>query len=164
MTESSPTTIAPVYPSADAAMTAEKIRELNDERMRADQKHRDRLNRVDNAWSSPEATAVREFVQQDGNVDWRPFVSHCGGILEVVGLVGEDGTADADRIVPLIDAMFAKTAVTKMVGGLTMTRYPRNRPYRPQGRTVTDREPVQQDAERLLEESQQTRPRTSGLR
>lgn len=164
MTEQ-PTTIAPVHPQTDGGLSPEKVREINDQRMRADQEHKDRMSRIDAAWSSPEARAVHEIVQQDGNVDWRPFVQHAGGILAVVDLV-DGGRPDTRRIIPLVDELFAKNAKKALQGGITMTLGPRNRPY-PHGPAPvrqTDRDVTQADAERLLEDAQQTPPRTTAPR
>jgi hypothetical protein len=139
MTDTAPRTIAPAYPSADAAMTAAKIRELNDQRMQADQEQKDRMSEIERAWASPEAKAVHEMVQQDGNVDWRDFVGHCGGILEVVAMVDAEGRPDHDRIVPQIDELFAKHYSKQQLSGFTVTRQPNNRPYRPPLRTTHPR-------------------------
>ncbi|QLJ06714.1 hypothetical protein HZZ00_37420 (plasmid) [Streptomyces sp. NEAU-sy36] len=92
----------------------------------------ERRSQVEKAWSSPEAKRVHEFIKRDGNVDWREFVSHCGGIMNVVALLDAQGQPDADRIIPLVDELFDKYAVTEYRGGITMTRRPNNRPYRPQ--------------------------------
>jgi hypothetical protein len=162
MNEQPPPTITPVSPYAAGAMTPEKVRELNDQRMRADQEMRDRASRIDAAWNSLETRELAEFVRQDGNVDWREFVSYCGGILEAVALVDEHGRPDPAKLIPRIDAMFAKTAVKKMAGGMTMTSHPRNRPYRPP-MAVPVRDPAP-DAEELLDAERTPKPRTTGLR
>lgn len=165
MTEQ-PTTIAPAHPYVDGGLTPEKVREINDQRMRADQEHQAHTDRINAAWSSPEARAVAEVVQQDGNVDWRPFVGHAGGILAVVDLVDETGRPDTRRIIPLVDELFAKSAKKNLQGGITMTLGPRNRPY-PHGPAPvqrTGRNVTQADAEKLLEEAQQTPPRTTARR
>lgn len=86
--------------------------------------------KLDAAWTSPEAAAIRALVENDGNVDWRAFVGHCGGILEVVKMVDAQGRPDADQIIPRVDELFGKTAVTPMAGGIKMTIGPRNRPYK----------------------------------
>lgn len=170
MTEHIPTTIAPAHPYVDGGMTPEKVREMNDARMRADQEHQAHMDRIDAAWSSPEARAVHEVVQQDGNVDWRPFVQHAGGILAVVDLIDETGRPDTRRIIPLVDELFAKGAKKALQGGITMTLGPRNRPY-PHGRVSgtapalsSDGEAAAKRVQQALEESQQTPPRTTARR
>lgn len=101
----------------------------------------DRNSRIEQAWNSPETRAVRQFIVDDGNVDFREFTSHVGGIMEVVALVDEQGQPDADRIIPKVDELFAKYAVKEFAGGLTMTRRPQNRPYRPKAAAVDPRFP-----------------------
>lgn len=130
MSDHAPHTIAAVRPHADGGLSPEQVREMNDERMRADQEHRDRMSRIAAAWDSPEAKAVHEFVRQDGNVDWREFVGFCGGILEVVAMVGEDGRPDPEKVVPRIDELFYRDYSQKESGAFKVTRHPRNRPAR----------------------------------
>lgn len=89
----------------------------------------ERQSRIDRAWASPAVAAIRELIRADGNVDWPEFVSHCGGILKVAAMVDGNGKPDTDRLIPLVDELFSKYAVTEYAGGLTMTRKPKNRPY-----------------------------------
>lgn len=124
--------------------------------------------RVENAWNSPEAAALRRFVQEDGNVDWREFVSHCGGILKTVELVDQNGDPDPERVVPLIDELFGKFATQEFAGGMTMTRKPNNRPFRKRGPSFEEQRAQfpgdsEGDAEALLRVEQEAaqRPRTT---
>jgi hypothetical protein len=101
-------------------------------RARLDEQHRasiERASHVQNAWESPAARSVQEVVRTDGNVPWREFVSHCGGILKVCELVDADGRADTTRIIPLVDELFGKHATKEFAGGVTFTQKPANRPY-----------------------------------
>ena len=92
---------------------------------------REHAHQVETAWKSPKAQQIREVVEGDGNVEWPEFVKHCGGILKTVQLVDDNSEPDTDRIVPLIDELFAKHASQEFQGGVTFTRRPRNRPYEP---------------------------------
>jgi hypothetical protein len=128
----------------------------------------ERASKISAMWGSQEAAAVRKVVQTDGNVDWREFVSHCGGIVKVVSLVDEQGDPDTERIIPLVDELFSKHAVQEFAGGMTMTRRPQNRPYRhrkpvPEPMFPGDRDAPEGAAERLLREEQEAaaRPRTT---
>lgn len=102
----------------------------------------ERNSLIDRTWASREVREIRELVRDDGNVDWTTFVTHCGGILNVAAMVDERGRPDTDRIIPLVDELFAKHAVTEYAGGITMTRRPRNRPYSPQAAAVDRRFPA----------------------
>lgn len=123
---------------------------------RQQREHLEHTSRIDRAWTSPEAVAMRQLVQADGNVDWSQFVTHCGGILKVVALAGEDGKPDTDRVIPLIDELFAKYATTEYAGGMTMTRRPQNRPYRP--RSTPRPHAFPGDGERVAEPEAPSRP------
>jgi len=135
-------------------------------RARLDQQFRESVQRtslVQNAWDSAEAKAVREVVQADGNVNWREFVSHCGGILNACDLVDADGRADTRRIIPLVDELFAKDASKEFAGGVTYTRKPGNRPYIHSKALTAERVPFpgdrdyrEHDAEELLRREQET--------
>lgn len=144
-------------------------------RRRLDQQQREsieRASKVQAAWSSWEAEVVREVVRADGNVDWREFVSHAGGIMRVCELVDAEGRADTTRIIPLVDELFGKTAVTEYKGGMTVTRQPRNRPYHHSRALLASREvdqraafpgdgdPRQCDVEALLRQQQEEAMRT----
>lgn len=101
----------------------------------------ERNSLIDRTWASREVREIRELVRNDANVDWPTFVTHCGGILNVAAMVDEHGRPDTDRIIPLVDELFAKSAVTEYAGGITMTRQPKNRPYGPQAAAVDPRFP-----------------------
>lgn len=133
MTEQTPpTTLLPEGSALNAApLDRETIRKLNDERMRADVEHRARMKAIDDAFKSPEATRLREMIEDDANVGWREFVSHCGGILEVVKLVDENGVPDVDRVVAKVDELFNSYVQKEIDAGSVFRRYPRNRPYQP---------------------------------
>lgn len=99
---------------------------------RLERQYRDSIERqghIERAWASPEVSAIRELIRADGNVDWPEFVSHCGGILTVAAMVDDHGKPDTDRLIPLVDELFNKYAVTEYTG-MTMTKKPKNRPYR----------------------------------
>lgn len=104
------------------------------ERARLDQMFKEsvqRTSRVQNAWSSREAEAVRKVVNEDGNVAFGDFVTHVGGILAACELVDKNGAADTERIIPLVDELFDKFhGAQEMQGGVTFKRKPGNRPYR----------------------------------
>lgn len=110
--------------------TAADLQTVREGVNRARRESDDRLSRIAAAWESPEARAVAQVVREDGNVDWREFVGHVGGILKVVELVDDQGRPDTDRIIPLVDELFGKHAKKQLQGGMTMTLGPRNRPYR----------------------------------
>lgn len=135
---------------------------------RMERESAERASRVSAAWSSPEAASIRKMVNDDGNVDFREFVSHCGGIMAVVAMVDDRGVADPGKVIPKVDELFSKWAVTELAGGITMTRSPRNRPYRPTGATRVsfpgDGTMSQQEAARQFEESQQRPSRTTAQR
>lgn len=117
--------------------------------------HQRKSFEIADAWSSPAAIAVGEVVREDGNVNWRHFVSHVGGILQVLELVDENGKPDTRRIIPLVDDLFNKSyggAGRRMAGGMTMRMGARNRPYphAPLRARSSGDEVVQADAERML--------------
>lgn len=124
---------------------------------------------ISNAWSSPAALAVGQVVREDGNVDWRHFVSHVGGILKVLELVDETGKPDTRRIIPLVDDLFNRSyggAGRQMAGGMTLRMGARNRPY-PHAPLVvwsSGDDVVQADAERMLAEVAEERPRLTSRR
>lgn len=91
----------------------------------------ERASQISRAWESTEARRLHDFIRADGNVDYREFVSHVGGILAAVALVDESGRPDHEQIIPKVDEIFAKYATQEFTGGMTMTRQPRNRPYVP---------------------------------
>ena len=112
-------------------LTPEMIREMNDRRVREDIERRDRAERIDRAFTSPEAEKIRHVVVEDGNVEWRDFVKYCGGILEVVAMVDEYGLPDTDRIIPKVDEMHAAYVQKLRDAGHVLIPGPRNRPYVP---------------------------------
>lgn len=129
----------------------------------------ERRSRIDRAFTSPEAKAVKEIVEGDGNVPWPEFVKKAGGILEVVAMVDGQGRPDTDRIIAKVDELFAELfPPQEFRGGMTMTRKPQNRPYVPRQPKVTvfpgDGEISQAEAERLLEAAQRPVPRTTASR
>lgn len=126
----------------------------------------ERAYKISAMWESREAAAVRKVVQTDGNVDWREFVSHCGGIVKVVGLVDEQGDPDTERIIPLVDELFNKFAVQEFAGGMTMTKRPQNRPYRHRKPTPDPTFPGDGDPESLLRAEREAaqQPRTTAPR
>lgn len=127
-----PTALLPERSVLTAApLDPEKIRRLNDERMRADAAHRARMKAIDAAFKSPEAKQLREMVEDDGNVEWREFYTHCGGILETVKLVDENGVPDVDRVVEKVDELFNSYVQKEIAAGSIFRRKPRNRPYQP---------------------------------
>lgn len=109
----------------------ETIRRMNDERMRSDAAHRARMKAIDDAFRSPEAKRLREMILDDGNVGWREFVTHCGGILETLKLVDENGVPDVDRVVEKVDELFNTYVQKEIDAGSVFRRHPRNRPYQP---------------------------------
>lgn len=124
---------------------------------------------ISDAWSSPAALAVGQVVREDGNVGWRDFVTHVGGILKVLELVDENGKPDTRRIIPLVDDLFNKSyggAGRQMAGGMTLRMGARNRPYphAPLPVRSSGDELVQADAERLLAEAAEERPRMTSRR
>lgn len=128
---------------------------------RRDREARERREAIDRAFSSREARAIVDFIRDDGNLpgyDMRELASKAGGILEFVAMVDENGDPDPEKLVPFIDGIFNETATTEYAGGMTMTKRPNNRPYRPKTpppvRFDTDGLTVR-DAERLLEQARQ---------
>jgi hypothetical protein len=129
----------------------------------------ERRSRAERAAVSPEAKAIKEIVDADGNVPWPEFVKHCGGILEVVAMVDDQGRPDTDQIIPKVDELFDYLfPPQEFKGGMTMTRKPQNRPYVPRRVQAPvfpgDGEISQAEAERLLEEAQKPAPRLTAPR
>ncbi|MFF2168148.1 hypothetical protein ACFVWP_46960 [Streptomyces sp. NPDC058175] len=91
----------------------------------------ERAAQISRAWESTEARRLHDFIRADGNVDYREFVSHVGGILAAVAMVDENGDPDHEQIIPKVDEIFAKYATREFTGGMTMTSKPQNRPYKP---------------------------------
>ena len=118
--------------SANSVKTPEEwqaIRDRTEENMRKSREH-SRL--VDKTWASPEVAAIGKVVREDGNVDWRQFVAHVGGILKVAELVDGNGDPDTERIIALVDDLFNEHADREVAMGSVFRRRPGNRPYKPQ--------------------------------
>jgi len=128
MTEQ-PTIQDPHNPRTAGDLTPEKVRELNDRRVQQDIEHRELMTRIDKAFASPEAEKIRQVVREDGNVDWREFITHCGGILEVVAMVDDLGLPDTGVIIPKVDELFDQHVQREISAGSVFRRKPRNRPY-----------------------------------
>jgi hypothetical protein len=156
----------PLYaPPLDQA-TAAAVLERLETTMR---ESREKSARIDAAWRSPEGLRIRDIVREDGNVEWPEFVKHCGGILEVVGMVDEYGLPDTDRIIPKVDELFDKYVKAEIDRGSIFRRRPGNRPYVAGRGTAAgearaaakraefpgDREPREGDTEALLRAEQE---------
>jgi len=149
-------------PRTATELTPEMVREMNDHRVQEDMERRERMDRIDRAFSSPEAQKIRRVVEEDGNATWTEFVKHCGGILEVVAMVDEYGRPDTDQIIPKVDEIHAAYVQRLREAGHMLLPGARNRPYVPGPGTAAgerlaaakraDREPGVNDAERLLAE------------
>lgn len=141
MTE--PTTTQEQSPElAEKEAEAARWREIREEENRKILAYQERTAMIDRAHQSPEARLIRELVLDDGNVEWREFVTHVGGILEVVKLVGQDGLPDVDRIIPKVDEIFNGHVEREIAAGSVFRRYPRNRPYVPGPDVRVSRGPV----------------------
>ncbi|GAA3595262.1 hypothetical protein [Streptomyces osmaniensis] len=120
------------HPLHAPALTAKDAESALQRLERSQREALERRSRAERAASSAEARAVKDVVEGDGNVPWPEFVKHCGGILEVVALVDEQGRPDTDQIIPKVDALFEQLfPPQEYKGGMTMTRKPQNRPYVP---------------------------------
>lgn len=160
MTEQTEQQIPAPEPAAEDAIDWRARREEQDRKM---MEARRKQWEVTAAWSSREAEAINAVIREDGNVEWRDFVSHCGGIMNVIGMVDDRGEPDTRRIIPLVDELFNKSYGGKgqaMAGGMVMRLGPRNRPYphkrppvQPAARSAD--EVTQADAERLLRAAQE---------
>lgn len=164
-TPSTPDT--PLYTHVADSKTPEEWQAILDRLHETQRRSVEHASAVSAAWSSAEARAIAEVVRGDGNVDWREFVSHAGGILEVVKLVDDQGKPDTRRIIPLVDELFDKYARQEFRGGVTFTKLPNNRPYphaRPvvQAPVVFPEDGAEAAAELLREEQEQAarRPTT----
>lgn len=143
-------------------LTADDAQEILARIERQDRERRERRDQIDRAWQSPEAAAVMRFVRDDDNLpgwDLRELASKAGGILELTAMVDADGNPDPARLVPFIDGIFEETARTNLKGGMTMTRRPKNRPYRPPMPVPAVRYDTDgltaQDAKRMLDQAEQ---------
>lgn len=158
-------------------ITAEQTKSVFERIAQQDREHREKEHAIDKAWHSKEAKKIHEVIREDGNVDWRQFVTHCGGILNVVAMVDEFGLPDTDQIIPKVDELFSKDSETEYQGGVIFRRHPRNRPYvagrgTSQGEALWaqkraefpgDNEPGSRDPEALLraEEERRAKPRAT---
>lgn len=89
--------------------------------------HREREDAIDRAMSSPAAEATARYLNADGNgITWREFLREIGGVLNLDAYL-QDGQPDPARINPVIDAIFNRTAVTEVKGGITMRVTPVHR-------------------------------------
>ncbi|WP_399559058.1 hypothetical protein OIA45_49125 (plasmid) [Streptomyces chartreusis] len=157
------------HPMYAPPLTAEDRADVLERLERSQRDAIEHRSRVDRAHVSPEARAVKDVVLGDGNVAWPEFVKHCGGILEAVALVDEQGRPDTDRIIAKVDETFAHLfPPEEFLGGMTVTRKPQNRPYvpkRPPAPTFPgDGEVSARDAEKLLEEERRPSPQTTARR
>lgn len=89
---------------------------------------RDRDHEIQRILNSESARSVMRFLRDDGNgIEWREFLREIGGALHLADYLDSDGQPDGDKIRPVIDTIFYRTATKEFAGGMTMRRHPINR-------------------------------------